>query len=309
MITKLTRADKKILYHLDIDARINYSELAKKVKTTKQVVRYRIQRLEKLEVIKNYYAIIDYSKLGLTKYRINLKLRNFTGELKEELFIFLKENNSPFAILSGKWDLAIGIEVETITKFYQFIDNLLSKYSPHIRDHSTCIYSPVYIFPKKYLLDTKEEIKSLIIENHQKEEINKKDLEIIKILSKDARISLLNLSKLVKLSLQLTRYRLKQLEKNKIIIGYRTEIDNKKLGYEKYKIYLRLNSYENTKKLYQFCLNHPNITLFNRTIGNETIEIEMQVRSIKDLLDKISKIGEVFPIEKFEYDYIMQIKK
>ena len=75
MTTKLTRTDKKILYHLDIDARINYSELAKKVKTTKQVVRYRIQRLEKLEVIKNYYAIIDYSKLGLTKYRINLKLR------------------------------------------------------------------------------------------------------------------------------------------------------------------------------------------------------------------------------------------
>ena len=63
MSIKLDIKDKKILYELDMDARQSISSIAKRVGLSKEVVNYRIRRMEKEGLIDGYYAIIEYSKL------------------------------------------------------------------------------------------------------------------------------------------------------------------------------------------------------------------------------------------------------
>ena len=45
--------DKKLLYLLDLNSRESESTLAKKLKTSKQVINYRIKRLSSEGIIKN----------------------------------------------------------------------------------------------------------------------------------------------------------------------------------------------------------------------------------------------------------------
>ena len=46
-MVELDLKDKKILFELDFDARQSYSEIAKKVRLSKQVVEYRIKKSRK----------------------------------------------------------------------------------------------------------------------------------------------------------------------------------------------------------------------------------------------------------------------
>ena len=51
MTKTLDLKDKKILNEIEMNARITHAELAKKLKTSKQVVKYRIKNLEKQNIV------------------------------------------------------------------------------------------------------------------------------------------------------------------------------------------------------------------------------------------------------------------
>src|SRR3989338_1712438 len=102
---ELDKKDKDLLYLLDIDGRLTYSQLARRTKMSKQLVKYRIERLEGEGFIKGYFPIIDTSKLGYITFRLYLKFRNITPTKKEEIISYLKKQKSvwAFVLISGKW--------------------------------------------------------------------------------------------------------------------------------------------------------------------------------------------------------------
>ena len=61
---KLDLKDRKILYELDIDSRQSFSKLSKKVGLHKDVVAYRVKKLQEREIIKNFYTELNGYKLG-----------------------------------------------------------------------------------------------------------------------------------------------------------------------------------------------------------------------------------------------------
>ena len=65
--------DKKILHELDINARRTLSQLSKKVNLSRDVINYRINKLEKEGYIKGYQTIVNFSKLGYLTIRFHLK--------------------------------------------------------------------------------------------------------------------------------------------------------------------------------------------------------------------------------------------
>ncbi|MFH1331676.1 MAG: winged helix-turn-helix transcriptional regulator, partial [archaeon] len=75
-----------------------------------------------------------------------------------------------------------------------------------------------------------------IEKNPAKVQIDKKNIEIIKILEEDGRIPILGLAKKVKLSHETVRYRLKKLIRQGVIEKFIVRINKKKLGYEIYAV-------------------------------------------------------------------------
>ena len=84
MVIKLDLKDKKILTLLGKNSRISNSQIAKKEGLSKPAVEYRLKRFEKNDVVLAYYAIIDFTKLGYSQYKIYFK----TEKLKNNQFFF-----------------------------------------------------------------------------------------------------------------------------------------------------------------------------------------------------------------------------
>ena len=68
---KIDLKDRKILFELDRNSRQSLSQIGKKVGVAKSIVSYRINRLQKLGIIKSYYTVVDLYKLGFIAPRLH----------------------------------------------------------------------------------------------------------------------------------------------------------------------------------------------------------------------------------------------
>lgn len=309
----LDKKDKNLLYLLDLNGRLSYSQLAKKTKVSKQLIKYRVERLEKEGFIKGYFTMIDTSRLGFTTFRVYLKFRNLTPEKKSKLIDYLKKQKSIWAVVltAGKWDVALGISVKDIYGFYEIWEKILSDKLELIGDYKISIYSPIYHYSKAYLLGKNDVSGMRTLGGKEMAEHDEKDVKILIKLSKNARISLLNLSESLGMTPETISYRIKQLEKKGIIQGYRAMIDVHKMGYEFYKAEIRLSKYEGINSIMSFCHRHPNIYQVDKTIGGETLEVEFHVKSLNEMLKIMDEFERQFPnsIERFDYLTILSEEK
>ncbi len=288
---KLTLIDKKILYMMDYNPRITFKELAKACHLSKDTIKYRINRLEKEKRITGYTCYIDYKKLGNQSYKLYLKL-NGTSEQKNSLKEYLRKQKNVFAIFdsSGSWNLAIAIFAKTHQEFNTIENELLEKFGEIIAERKFCTMIDAKLLHKDIL---ESEIKHQIeeynfwgeIENKKLDEIDKK---LIKFMHENSRISLVDLSEKIKLSIDATKNRIQKLKENKILNIYKTGINYQSLGFDSYKMffYPRIYSEEIEEKLIAFFKNNKNCINIIRTIGPWKLEIEFLAQKTTEM-DKL----------------------
>ena len=308
---KPDKRDLELLYLLDVNGRASHSELAKKLKISKQLVKYRIERLESEGFIKGYFAMIDTSRLGYTTFRVYLKFRNLSGDRKEKVISYLKSLNSVWAVIliAGKWDVALGISVKDIYDFYNIWDDLLKNELEIIGDYSISVYSPIYHYSKAYLVDKKDVSPVRILGGKGLIQHDDTDIKILKEISINARAHLIDLSIKLNMTPEAINYRIKNLEKKGIIQGYRAMIDVNKLGYQFYKAEIRLSKYRDIDKMISFFQSHPNAYQVDRTIGGETIEVEFHVKNLKEMINILDDFSKLFPASVERFDYITVISE
>lgn len=307
------KKDKDLLYHLDVNCRLSYSQLGRRTRMSKQLVKYRIERLEKEGFIKGYFTMVDTSRLGFITFRVYLKFRNLIPENKEKIVEYLKKQKSIWAVvlLAGKWDIGLGISVKDIYDFYKTWEGILNKNLEFIGDYKIAVYSPIYHYAKSYLIGKEDNSEVRILGGGEKANFDNKDIQILNKLSKNARVSLLDLAEHLRMTPESISYRIRQLERKKIIQGYRAMIDVNKIGYEFYKMEIKLSDYSKIKQIFDFCHRHPNIYQVDKTIGGETLEVEFHVKSLKEMLKIIDDFEKIFPkiIERFDYITILSEEK
>ncbi|MEK6757518.1 MAG: Lrp/AsnC family transcriptional regulator [Nanoarchaeota archaeon] len=133
--------------------------------------------------------------------------------------------------------------------------------------------------------------------NHKNEEISgnfkidKKDIEIIRSLEKNARTSILNLAKKVKLSHETVRYRINKLVKSGVIENFTVSVDKRKLGYEIYAV-IMISTWNYTeeqwKNFLDYLVNNKNITAIEKITGNYDLKIAFWAKD-SDEFDNITQ--------------------
>jgi len=93
MIEKLNVKDKRLLYELDKNSRQSYRRLAKKIRLSKNAVRYKMQVLQERGIIKQFHTVVDTGKLGYITFRLYINLHDTTPEKEEEIINFLKNKD------------------------------------------------------------------------------------------------------------------------------------------------------------------------------------------------------------------------
>ncbi len=82
---KIDLKDRKILYELDKNARQTLSQIGKNVRLPKSVVAYRIKKLEETGIIKNFYTVINFYKLGYINLAIYVNYQYYTPAIEKEI--------------------------------------------------------------------------------------------------------------------------------------------------------------------------------------------------------------------------------
>ncbi len=303
--------DKKILYELDFNARIPISKLARKLRISRQVATYRIQNLEKQGIIEGYYALIDNAKLGLIYCRLFLKIQNL--QKLDEIIAYCKQNQSIafLGILDGNWNLGIGLWIKNILEFEEFLKKFVYKFSNYILEKDISIATELMWFRQDYLLN-KKDITKIITGGKTKEiKTDEIDKQLLSLLTNNARISVLDLSKKLNITPRAVAYRIKQLEKKNIILAYRTKIDYKKLGYFNHKIFFYFKKLDkNIEEQFIFYLNQlPNCIYVTKTIGTADIECEILAKTREEIFTIMQKIIQKFGKLIKSYDQLVIYKE
>ena len=284
-IFKIDHYDRKILFELDSNARTRATEIGKKIRKSKQFVDYRIKRLEYEKILGGYTAVIDYSKMGYISIRVYLKFHSITREKQEEIENDLMKDRQVWWLVAvdGQWDVAYAVGVKNVLDFYGYWDGIMAKYRKVIKKKSVVIYTHIRQYPKSCLLNKNNDEKGTLVgASKDVLVLDSMDLRLLKILSDNARIPLLDIANKLHTSPQVARAHIKKLEKNEIILGYKALINIQMLSYRYYKSYINLASMERIASLERFCLQHPNILNVNRTIGGSDFEIEILAKSFNE---------------------------
>jgi Lrp/AsnC family leucine-responsive transcriptional regulator len=283
---KLDKKDKKILYELDLDARMPVTQLAKKVGLSQPACYHRLEQLIKKGAIKFFLTNIDYGFFGYFPYRFFTRLQNLSEGKEKELIDYLKNHESvPFlASCTGRYDLMFCVMAKTISELKKIINEIKNKYGEYFSEQQIATIISGEFYPRDYLLENKKRApysQKEFGEQLERPKIDKKDLVILKEISNNSRISSLELAEKIGLSLDAVRYRIKNLEKSKIINGYTIYLDNEILGQFRYKIMLQLNGSNENKedKIRGFAKQFSNVIYSVKTFGVWDIELDIEVNN------------------------------
>ena len=80
-------------------------QLAKKTKVSREVVRYRLEKLEKQGIIRYYMTLINTLNLNFLMFRTYYKFTNLTPEKEKEIIQYLQKKVNWVTKVEGKWNL------------------------------------------------------------------------------------------------------------------------------------------------------------------------------------------------------------
>lgn len=293
-MAELDIRDRKLLYYLSQNSRISHTKLSEKLGLSKNAVKYRIERLLKDGIIKNFACTVNIGSLKLHTYTLLLKFNEDIYENKEIIEYFKKHAYADWVIsLSGQWDLFVEIVIKNFSHLAKMIDEMIEHFGETLNTYQ--LFSSNDTLRVEHLVkDFYSDLNLMQIENKErtvkKFKIDEVDRKILSLLNEDSRLSFIELADRLNLTIDIVRYRIKNLIKNKIIIKFFPEISLPKLGYTKYLYMLKLKnlSKEKFKEIKNSIKNNNNVTYAFVDINSYNIIFECAYKSA-DGIDHLSR--------------------
>ena len=303
---RLDAKDWRILHELDRDAAQPLARIAKKLHVGRDVLHYRVKRLEEQGIIKKYITVIDFAKVGYLMGALYLKFRHEAPEMVKEIIEYYKQQKEVWWLLDmeGEFDLAFGWFATNISALRDSQRKLMEKYRKHVQDFKFRFYNKFYHFRKNYLSPGgvfSSDYK--VIQANVQKITDETDDRILRILSENARMGYVEIANRLGLTAAQVHYRMKKLKEQKVILGSKALLDLKKIGYEWYKLDIYLDDYSVYDELLKFVSSHPNVIYAYDAFGGADLELDIEVRNyeeFKKLEDTIkSKFADA--IEKTDF--------
>lgn len=297
---KLDNKDRKLLYWLDRNSREPASSIAKRMRVSKEVVSYRINRLVKGGVIKKFYPIIDAGKLGLVSYKLYFQFQNLDSAKEKELIDFVLGMPHVFWVstCSGKWDMMIAFWAHNVMEFNNnVLEQILDRYSTYILNKEITVTMHITHQNRRWFYNDETKVTSSVVGGEPNDvKLDKIDVNILNILNNDSRTSAAEIARDVKVSPMVVAYRIKNLQKMGIIQSFRISVNLEKMGYEFCKAFIYLKNI-NKEKLNSFvshCKSNENILNIVTCVGPWDLELEFETENFERFHSEMKDIREKF---------------
>lgn len=294
---KIDLKDRKILYHLDLNCRQSNTQIGKKVGLSKEVVYYRIKRMEEAGVIKNYWTAINSLKLGYYAFRIYINFLDVSSNIKNEIIRYFENYKNVWNLQSAKGpvDFEAILWTNDIYKFNQFWNKTLDKYGNYFEHYTVSILTQVICLKKSYLLyGSSKALNSefyTISCSGEPVKIDELDYHLLNEIATNARVPLVQLAERLNTSSQTINYKIRNLMKKGVILAFRVGIDISKLGLQNCMIDIYLKDHTKGNKIKDYLKLNPYVeNIMDMTIGWCDLNFELVVKDINLLTDILDDI-------------------
>jgi len=273
-------------------------------------VGYRIKNLEKQGIIENYTIEINYEKLGYVAYSLAVKLQNVSPEIEEKIINFLIKNKRIVFIEKtlSKYDLAFIILSKSLEQIDKETKAIRQFIGINLKYIDMGISLENYEFPT-FLFDDKKLNPKIDYKDQKDHPLDSYDKQILSELVNNSKVSVVDLSRKIKLSVFAIADRIKKLSKNNIINKFKAIINTEKLGYHKYTTLLNLFDSKVEKELLEFCRFHKQIWGIDKSLSNYNYAIEVYAENNEEFKNIISEVMEKFSKYIIDYETLIVLKK
>ena len=308
---KLDLKDRKILYHLDLNSRQSYSQLGKKVGLYKEIVNYRIKRLQEKGIIVRFNTLIDTLKLGYTCMRFYFNYQYITPEIKKEIidhFVNFKHTQM-VASPEGSFELCIFMMAKNVSEIHSFWQKTLSSYRDYFAKQVIAPFIGENIYSKSFLIDEKDDRSNLIVRRGGDIiEYDDLDFQILQLLAQDSRIPTLDIAKKLNLTTITITKRIKRLIELGAILRFHITINWELIGYKWFKVDINLKDYNKIHQIINYLEINPHLSYIDKTFGYADLELELIVKNVNQLNEIIEDISSKFPKMIRSYTYFSVAK-
>lgn len=302
--------DRKILYHLDIDSRQSAKQIAQKIRSNKDTVNYRINRLVENGIITGFRTYVDIAKLGFSSIKTCIRFQDTSESKEKEFFDYLNSLPEIGWVVrgSGRWDALFAVWAPSTPSFYIILSEILNRFSRNIHEKEIIhgihwfYYNRKWLMPEEYdVLPTKYG------EEPSKENASDADRAILGYLVYDSRKSFTEIAKKIGTSPQNVLHLVNGMKRRGVIRKYGIDIDYKKLGMVFCKTFVALHNIDQAslKAIYSFCSHEPSIYALTTTLGAWDLELELEAKRVEEMMETMNRLKRNFPDFIKGYDSIV----
>jgi DNA-binding Lrp family transcriptional regulator len=318
MAYKLDKIDRRILFELDRNCRIPDTVLAKKVRRSKESVRYRIKKLVDDEIILGFTTWIDPTKLGYQTAKIYLSLAN-NPEQRKKFIEKVKKDKRLFwlGLAEGAWNAGLTYFVRSNNEFFDLKNELFSEFKDLILDSKTGSLVSVNTHEKTFLYEGQSEWLTMF-DTPEEIELDGLSKQILHRLFMNGRENIASIAHDLGTSVDKVRLRMRRMEKQGVISRYVIALNYQRLGYEFYKTFLYFHnlSERDLDRLMAHALRNKHTIHLVKQISPWDIELETMCSTYEEYNAIIGEITQEFSgaIQKVETaimgeDYVFPSKK
>ena len=308
----LDKTDRRLLAELDKNCRISNAQLARKVRKSREAVKYRIAQLQEKGVLLRFITSINPNKLGYRMFKVYLKLENIPKE-RERFFDELKRNKDIYwmGISDGAFDCVFIILSHDVTDYFEKINALLSRYKHLVVSKVLGTMVDTVQYDKKFFTNEEDCDQVMFGGDTVNNRVDSLDFAILAILANDARIPLAQLARKVNSSMETVRARMKHMKEKGIILSHRIDVDFNRLGLEFFKaiIYFRELSPKDEKALFVWMKMHPSSLYAIRSLAPWEVEFEFVVENYQQFNSIINEMRQRFPHVIRNYEHLIMIEE
>jgi len=240
-------------------------------------------------------------------------LENITKDKEEEIIKYLKNHASWITSVLGPWDVWMTLYVKDEYEFMNFWSKFYDKFGFYIKSRWISLITKFWNFERSFIYPEKRDRQKMFILG-EKPEINKLDRidkKVLEELNLNSRQTTLDIATKIKQTERVVRYRIKKLEIQKIILGYRTFLNTNALSLKYYKLFIQLKDIKSgdIERIRTFIRLNPNVIYSTEALGGYDFELETHFHDSQDLMKFILDIKEKFPTNIKDVRHMEYIKE
>lgn len=294
----MDKKDKRILVELDFDGRATLSQIAKRTRSSKQLVKYRIDEMMRKGLIKRIYAHIDHFRIGYVCIYLFFKLKNVSRRKEEALVQYmtgLKVRREVY-VMGGTWDILLKVWVRDMRQLARIIGKIHRRYGSNILEKDYIIVTRFTVFSHAYIHGVEHTPVTYSL-HEELCDIKKKDMQLLKYLQEDGRMSNTLLAQKLNLSAETVRRRIRDFQQKGIIKAFRAEIDSSMLEFYHFKLFIRLRMrpLKRIEMFIKYLATLENVLFVSKSIEMSELELNIFACNHKKFYEIVNQIKYTYP--------------